>query len=57
MESLKVILAFLSLATAVFLWWVKNNAEKKAKIKEKDNEIDKANDARSIFRLFDRMRK
>lgn len=54
--GLKILLAMLGLASAIFGWWVKYDYEKKKKKKEIDDEIDKADSARDLFRLFDKLR-
>lgn len=54
--ALQIILAILGLATAAFAWWVKNDADKKAKRKELDDEIDKADSITDFIDIDDKLR-
>ena len=40
--ALKVILTLLSLAGSVFVWWVKNDSDKKKRVAERKQEIKDA---------------
>ena len=57
--GLKVLLAILGLASAVFAWWVKADSEKKKKIQDRKQEIKDAvesGDVSRIHRIIDRLR-
>jgi H+/gluconate symporter-like permease len=41
---------------AIFLWFLKKNDDKKKKVEDENKNIDKANDADSLLRIFDRLR-
>jgi hypothetical protein len=49
--ALKVILALLSLAGSVFVWWVKNDSEKKRRVSERKKEIEDAVYSGDVSRL------
>jgi hypothetical protein len=49
--SLKVILALLSLAGSVFVWWAKNDTEKKKRVAERKQEIKDAVTSADVSRL------
>ena len=58
--ALKLILALLSLAGSVFVWWAKNDSEKKKKVAERKQEIKDAVYSGDIARLhsvIDKLRK
>lgn len=49
--SLKVVLALLSLATSIFVWFVKNDSEKKKKVADERKEIKEAVYSGDIARI------
>ena len=42
MDALKLLFGIISLAAAIFGWWVKNDAEKKKRVAERKQEIKDA---------------
>lgn len=56
MDAMKALLAIVGLATAVFVWWAKNDAEKKQKRKDLDDEIDKASSITDFIDIDDKLR-
>ena len=48
---IKVILALLSLASSVFVWWMKNDSEKKKRVAERKQEIKDAVTSGDVSRL------
>lgn len=58
--SLKIVLALLSLASSVFVWWVKNDQDKKKRLAERKQEIKDAvysGDVSRIHAIIDGLRK
>lgn len=58
--SLKIVLALLSLASSVFVWWVKNDQDKKKRLAERKQEIKDAvysGDVSRIHAVIDGLRK
>lgn len=53
---LQLILASLGLATAVFMWWAKNDADKKKEIEDEDAKIDAANSITDFVHIDDELR-
>lgn len=57
--ALKVILALLSLAGSVFVWWVKNDSDNKKKVAERKQEIKDAvysGDVSRLHNIIDQLR-
>lgn len=51
-----LLVGIVTLAIAVFSWWVENNEDKRKKQQAKDKEIDSANNADDIIRASGGMR-
>lgn len=49
--TLKIILALLGLASSVFVWWVKNDSEKKKRVAERKQEIKDAVNSGDVSRI------
>lgn len=49
--ALKIILAMLGLMSSMFVWWVKNDSEKKKKVAERKKEIKDAVYSGDVSRL------
>ena len=56
MDSVKLLIGIVSLATMLFGWWLKNDADKKKRKKETDDEIDSATTADDWLRIFHKLR-
>jgi flagellar basal body-associated protein FliL len=48
---LKLFLAMLSLATSIFVWWMKNDSEKKKKVSDERKEIKDAVNSGDVARI------
>ena len=57
---LKIVLALLSLASSVFVWWIKNDTEKKKAVADRKQEIKDAvysGDVARINAIVDQLRR
>lgn len=57
MDAWKFLLGILTLAASVWAWYVKKSNDRQKEKEETDAEIDKADNATSLLRLFDKLRR
>lgn len=55
--TLQLILSLLTLAGAIFAWWVKKKAEKQKEKDDLDKKIDEANSIIDFIDIDDKLRK